>query len=161
MRRGRWRFGHLYCRPNPRICMQEGLPTFSVLLISSVPKLRHLLGRKRLIMKGLGRRNSAFGPIVETTILMNDRVCWFGDGVFDAGPARKHLIAAAKRLGIGVHDAASMEPRGAASFPLSTVSAWMLNGKSSRRFCAHRCDAVARRALLRSSFSVRLTLGRL
>ena len=36
MRRGRWRFGHLYCRPNPRICMQEGLPTFSVLLISSV-----------------------------------------------------------------------------------------------------------------------------
>ena len=28
MRRGRWRFGHLYCRPNPRICMQEGLPTF-------------------------------------------------------------------------------------------------------------------------------------
>ena len=29
MRRGRWRFGRLYCRPNPRICMQEGLPTFS------------------------------------------------------------------------------------------------------------------------------------
>ena len=29
MRRGRWWFGHLYCRPNPRICMQEGLPTFS------------------------------------------------------------------------------------------------------------------------------------
>ena len=43
--------------------------------------------------------------------------------------ARKHLIAAAKRLGIGVHDAASMESRGAASLPLSTVSAWMLNGK--------------------------------
>ena len=112
-------------------------------------------------MEGLGRRYGAFGPIVEMAIPMNDRVCWFGDGVFDAGPARKHLIAAVKRLGIGVHDAASMEPRGAASFPLSTVSAWMLNGKSSRRFCAHRCDAVARRALLRSSFSVRLTLGRL
>lgn len=29
-----------------------------------VPKLRHLLGRKRLIMEGLGRRYSAFGPIV-------------------------------------------------------------------------------------------------
>ena len=28
-RHGRWRFGHLYCRPNSRICMQEGLPTFS------------------------------------------------------------------------------------------------------------------------------------
>ena len=24
MRRGRWRFGHRHCRPNPRICMQEG-----------------------------------------------------------------------------------------------------------------------------------------
>ena len=34
-RHGRWRFGHLYCRPNSRICMQEGLPTFHVLLISS------------------------------------------------------------------------------------------------------------------------------
>lgn len=32
-------------------------------------------------MEGLGRRNGAFGPIVETTIPMNDRVCWFGDGV--------------------------------------------------------------------------------
>lgn len=32
-------------------------------------------------MEGLGRRSGAFGPIVETTIPMNDRVCWFGDGV--------------------------------------------------------------------------------
>lgn len=112
-------------------------------------------------MESLGRRNGAFGPIVEMAIPMNDCVCWFGDGVSRAGPARKHLIAAAKRLGIGVHDAASMEPRVAASFPLSTVSAWMLNEKSSRYFCAHRCDAVARRGFLRSSFSVRLTLGRL
>lgn len=46
-----------------------------------VPKLRHLLERKRLIMESLGRRNGAFGPIVETTIPMNDRACWFGEGV--------------------------------------------------------------------------------
>ena len=46
-----------------------------------VPKLRHLLGRKHLIMEGLGRRNDTFGPIVEMAIPMNDRVCWFGDGV--------------------------------------------------------------------------------
>ena len=46
-----------------------------------VPKLRHLLGRKRLIMKGLGRRNGAFGPIMEMAIPLNDRGCWFGDGV--------------------------------------------------------------------------------
>ncbi len=32
-------------------------------------------------MEGLGRRNGAFGPIVEMTIPMNDRVCWLGDGV--------------------------------------------------------------------------------
>ena len=93
-------------------------------------------------MEGLGRRNGAFDPIVEMAIPTNDRVCWFGDGVFDAGPAqlsvfalddhldrlygsarlagieipmpldglilpdiaRKHLIAAVKRLGIGVHE---------------------------------------------------------
>lgn len=55
-------------------------------------------------MEGLGRRYSAFGPIVETTIPMNDCVCWLGDGVYDAGPARKYLIAAAKHLGIGMHE---------------------------------------------------------
>lgn len=32
-------------------------------------------------MEGLGRRYGAFGPIVEMTIPMNDRVCWFGEGV--------------------------------------------------------------------------------
>lgn len=32
-------------------------------------------------MEGLGRRNGAFGPIVEMAIPMNDCVCWFGDGV--------------------------------------------------------------------------------
>ena len=32
-------------------------------------------------MEGLGRRNGTFGPIEEMAIPMNDRVCWFGDGV--------------------------------------------------------------------------------
>ena len=32
-------------------------------------------------MESLGRRNGAFGPIAEMAIPMNDRVCWFGDGV--------------------------------------------------------------------------------
>lgn len=45
------------------------------------PKLRHLLEKKRPIMEGLGRRYGAFGPIVEMAIPMNDRVCWFGEGV--------------------------------------------------------------------------------
>ena len=30
---------------------------------------------------GLGRRNGVFGLIEEMAIPMNDRVCWFGDGV--------------------------------------------------------------------------------
>ena len=56
-------------------CNGHACPSFLV------PKLRHLLGRKRLIMEGLDRRNGAFGPIVEMAIPMNDRVCWLGDGV--------------------------------------------------------------------------------
>ncbi len=32
--------GHLHCRPDPRICMQEGLPISNVLLISSVTAAR-------------------------------------------------------------------------------------------------------------------------
>lgn len=56
-------------------CNGHACPSFLV------PKLRHLLGRKRLIMKGLGHRNGAFGLIVEMAIPTNDRVCWFGDGV--------------------------------------------------------------------------------
>lgn len=45
------------------------------------PKLQHLFEKKRPIMEGLGRRNGAFGPIEEMAIPMNDRVCWFGEGV--------------------------------------------------------------------------------
>ena len=37
-------------------------------------------------MDNLGYYNGTFGPIEEMTIPMNDRVCWFGDGVYDAGP---------------------------------------------------------------------------
>ena len=32
-------------------------------------------------MENLGYYNGTFGPIAEMTIPMNDRVCWFGDGV--------------------------------------------------------------------------------
>lgn len=45
------------------------------------PKLRHLLGRKRLIMEALAAAMARSAPIVEMAIPMNDRVCWFGDGV--------------------------------------------------------------------------------
>lgn len=45
-------------------------------------------------MKTLGYYNGKYGPLEEMTIPMNDRVCWFGDGVYDAGPARNYKIFA-------------------------------------------------------------------
>ena len=45
-------------------------------------------------MKNLGYYNGTFGLLEEMTIPMNDRVCWFGDGVYDAGPCRNYHIFA-------------------------------------------------------------------
>ena len=45
-------------------------------------------------MKRLGYYNGTYGPLEEMTIPMNDRVCWFGDGIYDAGPCRNYHIFA-------------------------------------------------------------------
>lgn len=45
-------------------------------------------------MQTLGYYNGRYGEIEEMSIPMNDRVCWFGDGVYDAGPCRNHKIFA-------------------------------------------------------------------
>ena len=45
-------------------------------------------------MKTLGYYNGKFGELEEMCIPMNDRVCWFGDGVYDAGPCRNYKIFA-------------------------------------------------------------------
>lgn len=45
-------------------------------------------------MKNLGYYNGNFGPLDEMTVPMNDRVHWFGDGVYDAGPCRNYHIFA-------------------------------------------------------------------
>lgn len=45
-------------------------------------------------MKTLGYYNGKFGELEEMSIPMNDRVCWFGDGVYDAGPSRNYKIFA-------------------------------------------------------------------
>ncbi len=45
-------------------------------------------------MQDLGYYNGKIGPIEEMSIPMNDRVCWFGDGVYDAGPCRNYRIFA-------------------------------------------------------------------
>lgn len=45
-------------------------------------------------MKNLGYYNGKYGLLEEMTVPMNDRVCWFGDGVYDAGPCRNYRIFA-------------------------------------------------------------------
>lgn len=45
-------------------------------------------------MKNLGYYNGKYGLLEEMTIPMNDRVSFFGDGVYDAGPSRNYNIFA-------------------------------------------------------------------
>ena len=45
-------------------------------------------------MKHLGYYNGAYGEVEEMSIPMNDRVCWFGDGVYDASYSRNGNIFA-------------------------------------------------------------------
>ena len=45
-------------------------------------------------MKTLGYYNGKYWELEEMSIPMNDRVCWFGDGVYDAGPSRNYKIFA-------------------------------------------------------------------
>lgn len=49
---------------------------------------------EEIAMKTLGYYNGKFGELDEMIVPMNDRVCWFGDGVYDAGPARNYKIFA-------------------------------------------------------------------
>ena len=43
-------------------------------------------------MKNLGYYNGVYGPIEEMTVPMNDRVHYFGDGVYDATCCRNGVI---------------------------------------------------------------------
>jgi Branched-chain amino acid aminotransferase/4-amino-4-deoxychorismate lyase len=45
-------------------------------------------------VKNLGYYNGKFGELEEMTIPMNDRVCFFGDGVYDATYSRNYKISA-------------------------------------------------------------------
>ena len=46
------------------------------------------------MMERLGYYNGNYGPLEQMMIPMNDRVSWFGDGVYDAGPCRNYRIFA-------------------------------------------------------------------
>jgi len=43
-------------------------------------------------MKTLGYYNGKFGEIEEMSIPMNDRACYFGDGVYEATMSRNYNI---------------------------------------------------------------------
>ena len=43
-------------------------------------------------MKELGYYNGRYGELSGMTVPMNDRACWFGDGVYDAELCRNHRI---------------------------------------------------------------------
>ena len=45
-------------------------------------------------MERLGYYNGEYGQLETMTVPMNDRVSWFGDGVYDAGPCRNYHIFA-------------------------------------------------------------------
>ena len=44
-------------------------------------------------MKTLGYYNGNFGPLEEMTVPMNDRACYFGDGVYEATLAKTALFS--------------------------------------------------------------------
>ncbi|MEY8353150.1 aminotransferase class IV [Lachnospiraceae bacterium 54-53] len=45
-------------------------------------------------MEALGYYNGAYGPLDEMMVPMNDRACYFGDGVYDATYCANHVIYA-------------------------------------------------------------------
>ena len=53
---------------------------------------------KEMAMKTLGYYNGRYDEIENMMIPMNDRVHWFGDGVYDAGPCRNYHIFAIDEL---------------------------------------------------------------
>lgn len=61
-------------------------------------------------MKTLGYYNGKYGELEEMTVPFNDRVCFFGDGVYDAGPSRHYnLFAVDEHLDRFFNSAALMD----------------------------------------------------
>ena len=61
-------------------------------------------------MKRLGYYNGAYGPLEEMMVPMNDRVSWFGDGVYDAGPCRNyHIFALDEHVDRFLRNAAALQ----------------------------------------------------
>lgn len=76
---------------NAPFCYISPIRVFEWLLIISC-----ICAGKGMIfkMKNLGYYNGKFGPLEEMMVPMNDRVCYFGDGVYDATYSRNGVIFA-------------------------------------------------------------------
>ena len=61
-------------------------------------------------MKELGYYNGTIGELNEMTVPMNDRACWFGDGVYEAGMCRNyHMFALDEHVDRLFRSAAELE----------------------------------------------------
>ena len=61
-------------------------------------------------MKELGYYNGKIGELNEMTVPMNDRACWFGDGVYEAGMCRNyHMFALDEHVDRLFRSAAELE----------------------------------------------------
>ena len=61
-------------------------------------------------MKELGYYNGTIGELNEMTVPMNDRACWFGDGVYEAAMVRKfHFFALDEHIDRLFRSAAKLE----------------------------------------------------
>ena len=61
-------------------------------------------------MRNLGYYNGRYGLLEEMMIPMNDRVCWFGDGVYDAGPCHNyHIFALEEHIDRFFNSAAALD----------------------------------------------------
>jgi len=63
-------------------------------------------------MKNLGYYNGHYDLIENMSVPMNDRVCWFGDGVYDAGPCHNyHIFAQEEHLNRFYNNAKELDIR--------------------------------------------------
>ena len=63
-------------------------------------------------MKTLGYYNGTYDELDRMMVPMNDRVCYFGDGVYDAGPCRNyHIFAIDEHIDRFFNNAALLEIR--------------------------------------------------
>ena len=78
-------------------------------------------------MKTLGYYNGTYDELDRMMVPMNDRVCYFGDGVYDAGPCRNyHIFAIDEHIDRFFNNAALLEIRCSRSWCRNWIQATCL-----------------------------------